>query len=135
MLENALDKLHKCVKKKVLNFSSVREAVLKEIASCEKGLCGEEIHKRINEKSQKKVSFNTVYRVLRLLEECEIVVTIQSDFKRTHYFLATSSCKAYMLDKESNHLVPVKNSSLSKQLLKEHGLEDTKSFVVIHKNQ
>jgi Fe2+ or Zn2+ uptake regulation protein len=134
LLDIALDKLQECVKKKILNFSSIREAVLKEIAACEKGLCGEEIHKRVNEKSQKKVSFNTVYRVLRLLEECEIVVTIQSDFKRTHYFLATSSCKTYLLDKNSNYLVPVKNSSLAKELLKEHGLEDTKSFVVIHKN-
>ncbi len=134
MLSIVLEKLQECMKRKSLNFSPIREAVIKEIIDSERILCGDEIHKRVNQKSQKKVSFNTVYRVLRLLEECELVVTIQSDFKRTHYALLSSASKIYLLDRNSNYLVAIENSSLSNELLKEQNLEDTKSFIVIHKN-
>jgi Fe2+ or Zn2+ uptake regulation protein len=122
------------MKRKSLNFSPIREVVIREIIDSKRILCGDEIHKRVNKRSQKKVSFNTVYRILRLLEECELVVTIQSDFKRTHYALITSTSNIYLLDKNSNYLVALENSSLSHDLLKEHNLEDTKSFIVIHKN-
>ena len=133
MLDLALEKLQACIKKRILHFSPIRESVLKEIVASDKALCSEEIYKRVAEKSQKKVSFNTVYRVLRLLEACEIVRIIQSDFKRTHYALATCECHIYTLHKNSNDLMPMENSSASQQLLKEHQLENTKSFIVIHK--
>ena len=134
MLTIILEKLQECMKIKSLNFSPIREAVIKEIIESKRILCGDEICKRVNQKSQKKVSFTTIYRVLRLLEECELVVTIQSDFKRTHYALLASTSKIYLLDKNSNHLVAIENSFLSHELLKEQNLEDTKSFIVIHKN-
>ena len=129
-MKTIFEKLQECIKKNTLNFSSVREEVLKEIELSEEALCSEEICKRVNERSQKKVSYNTVYRVLRLLEECNIVLTIQSDIKKTHYCLIQEGCDTYIL--ENNKVIPAKCVN-SDSLLKENGLENSNSFIVIHK--
>lgn len=130
MLTTIFKKLQECIKKNTLNFSPIREGVLKEIELSEKALCSEEIYRRVNEKSQKKVSYNTVYRVLRLLEECDIVLTIQSDIKKTHYCLVQDNCNTYIL--ENNKIIPMECTN-GDALLKEHGLENSNSFIVIHK--
>ena len=129
-MKTIFEKLQECIKKNTLNFSSVREEVLKEIELSEEALCSEEICKRVNERSQKKVSYNTVYRVLRLLEECNIVLTIQSDIKKTHYCLVQDDCNTYIL--ENNKIISSKCVN-SAPLLKENGLENSNSFIVIHK--
>ena len=54
LLKTIFEKLQECIKKNTLNFSSVREEVLKEIELSEEALCSEEICKRVNERSQKK---------------------------------------------------------------------------------
>ena len=131
-MKTIFEKLQECIKKNTLNFSSVREEVLKEIELSEEALCSEEICKRVNERSQKKVSYNTVYRVLRLLEECDIVLTIQSDIKKTHYCLVTSECNTYILDCNKNKITPLNDSYLSKSLQQDLGLSNN-SFIVIHK--
>lgn len=133
MFENVFKKLQECIEKNALNFSSVREVVLKEILDSNEALCSEEIHKRVNERVQKKVSYNTVYRVLRLFEECGIVITVQSDIKKTHFCLALLGCKTYILDQTNNKVMPVEESEAVNSLLKEQGLENSNSFIVIHK--
>jgi len=130
LLETIFKKLQECIKRNALNFSSVREEVLKIIEASDKALCSEEICKRVNERVQKKVSYNTVYRVLRLLEECDIVVTIQSDIKKTHYFLTDTDNNIYILDDNS---VAASVSKHSTDLLKEFNLDNSNSFIVIHK--
>ncbi len=60
MLKTIFGKLQECVKKNTLNFSSIREEVLKEIELSEKALCSEEIYKRVNQKSQPKESTKRV---------------------------------------------------------------------------
>lgn len=116
-----------------LNYSSVREVVLREIAESEKGLCATQIHIQVNDKIQKKVSYNTVYRVLRLFEECKIVVTIQSNAKKTHYFLANKDINLYLFDVNNHYVKSLKSSETTDQLLKELKLDNTNSFIVIHK--
>lgn len=133
MYEDVYKQLDMCIRKKSLNYSSVREVVLKEILESNEALCSEEVHKRVNKRVQKKVSYNTVYRVLRLFEECGIVLTVQSDIKKTHFCLALIGCKAYMLDLSNNKVTPIKNSKEASSLLREQGLENSDSFVVIHK--
>ena len=130
MFEELLTKLESCVKKNDLNFSSVREEVLKIILEHEEALCSEAIHKKVNEIVQKKVSYNTVYRVLRLLEECKIVLTIQSDIKKTHYVIANPQNGIYLLD---DNKVTTLAGHTSSALLEELGLKDSNSFIVIHK--
>ena len=133
LLGNLLKKLQECIEKNTLNHSSVREVVLEEIASSEEALCSNELHKRANEKLQKKVSYNTVYRVLRQFEECGIVITIQSDIKKTHFCLTDERCNVYILDAFNNHVQKAKNSSFACELLTKLGLQNSKSFIVIHK--
>lgn len=133
MFEDLFKKLQECIERKSLNYSSVREVVLKEVIGSEKALCSEDIHKRVNEKLQKKVSYNTVYRVLKLFEECGIVITIQSDIKKTHFCLALLGCKLYILDEKNNQVRAAQKNEVVDVLLKEQGLENSGSFVVIHK--
>ncbi|MCH9814732.1 MAG: transcriptional repressor [Epsilonproteobacteria bacterium] len=134
MFEKALEKLEQCIKRNDLNYSAVREVALKEIAYAERGLCADEIHQRVNEKVQKKVSYNTVYRVLRLFEECGIVITIQSNAKKTHYFLADVKTKLYLFDVKNHQVSAIKAPDVADSLLKELDLNSTHNFIVIHKN-
>lgn len=83
-----LDRLEECVRKRKLNTSSAREEVLRIFSEHPGCISSEDLHRLVNESYPKKISQNTVYRILRLLEECGLIVAIPTGQKRTLYSLA-----------------------------------------------
>ena len=129
MLTDLMSKLSDCIRAKKLNTSSIREVILKELVNTPRCLSSEEMHKRISEKVTKKVSYNTVYRVLKLFEECDLVAGILNNKKQmlycikvdesNHYFLCSQCDEIYKIEKEKS--IMTDNSRLQRD-----------SFIVIH---
>ena len=128
-----LKKLDICIKMKMLNSSPIREVILKELAHAGECLCSQVIHERVQENYQKKVSYNTVYRVLKLFEECGLVISIQNDLKKSIFCIKSDEHDTYILDLNSDTITPLVSSSTSKELLKKHSLNNADSFIVIHR--
>lgn len=131
MIEQALEKLSVYVHQRGLHYSTVREVILKEIYDSHNALSVDEIFEKINEKIQKKVSYNTVYRVLRLLETCELVLTIQSSCKKTYYFKIEEGCSVFLEDK-MGVLRTLDTSSVADTLVRKYQHDKKRCFVVIH---
>jgi Fe2+ or Zn2+ uptake regulation protein len=93
----SIEKLDKCIKNKRANHSRAREAVYNILLNSDECLNVSQIAKELSITYPKKLSQNSLYRHLSFFIECDLVIVIQDDFKRSYYYLKDSNLMSFCI--------------------------------------
>lgn len=90
-----------------IRYSSKRESLLRALFACETYLSAEQIHTKVLEETQERISLATVYKILTFFESIDVVSTV------VNY---PSKVKKYKLKRavHHDHLVCLKCGNISR---------------------
>ena len=124
----SIEKLSDCIKNKNVNISRAREAIYNLIISSEECLNVAQIIKLLPEYYPKKISQNTLYRHLNFFLECNLVIMLQDDFKRSYYY---PKQQLFMIFSVCIHCNKVARLDVDTSCI--HNEFPTAEFITVHK--
>lgn len=124
-----MKRLYECIKRKNANNSMTREILYKFLLdNQDKCLSVADIEKELLKSGNKSISLNTIYRQLDLFVSCNLVVTIQNNFKKSFYTINSNNPMFFTLCTNCNRVKKLQLDST--QYCNE--VKDA-NFITIHK--
>ncbi len=124
-----MKRLYECIKNKKVNHSQAREIIYRVfLENRDRCMSVTEIKDELSSMCSKKISINTIYRHLDLFVSCNLVVTIQNDFKKAFYALTEETPLAFTICRKCNR---VKKIVFNQEKCEEE--LDSTDFITIHK--
>lgn len=124
----SIEKLNNCIKNKKANNSRAREAIYNLLLETQECLNVVQILKRLSISYPKKILQNTLYRHLNFFVECDLVIVIQDDSKRSYYYPKENSLMTFSVCTRCNNI-----RKLATDASFAHHQFDTAEFITIHK--
>ena len=124
-----MKRLYQCMKSKKAKNSPIREALYRILLeNQDRCLSFTDIQVELSQNHIKNISQNTIYRHLGFFASCNLVITIQDNFKKSYYTLTRDKPLAFTICKRCNK---VKKITFHSEKCDEI-LEDM-DFIVIYK--